>query len=67
LEVELVHVPGLWQRPPEPEQVAHPIPGEERGAREELLDLRLVQAESSVNLRQEHLRESMFVHINQPV
>lgn len=51
LQVELLEVPGGRQRPGPAAEVAHPIPGQERGAREELVDLRLVQPQVTVNLR----------------
>lgn len=51
MEVQLVHMPGLWQRPTKLEHVPHTVPGEKRWAREELFNLRLVQSKSSVNLK----------------
>lgn len=44
-------MPGLRQRSPKLEHVSHPVPGEEGGAGEELLDLGLVQPQSAVHLR----------------
>ena len=42
LERELVHMPGLGQRPTELEHVPHAVPGQKRRASEELLNLWLV-------------------------
>ena len=51
LESQLIHVPGLGQRPSELKHVPHAVPGQERRAGEELLDLRLVQTQRAVHLR----------------
>lgn len=63
LQVELVHMPGLWQRSTKPEHVSHSIPGQECWAREELLNLWLVQTKSSVNLKKQIYQSP----INQPI
>lgn len=53
LEGELVHVPGLRQRASKPEHVPHAIPRKECRTGEELLNLWLVQAQSSVDLERD--------------
>lgn len=54
LEVQLIHMPGLRQRSPKLEHVSHTIPGKKCWARKELLNLWLVQSQSSVYLQQGH-------------
>lgn len=61
MEVELVDMPGLRQRPTKLEHVSHTVPGKKRRAGEELLNLRLVQLKHSVNLKgTQQVNELMF-------
>ena len=66
LEVEMLHVPGLWYGSTPLEQIPHTVPSKESRAREEVVDFSLVQTQRSVHLVHKSNRMQPDVSIDKP-